>query len=178
MKRQINTNEYHYFRLKKDFLIKFINQRNLVLKKIQEILKTKKNLKKNMIKRKSNQTLHEKLVNINKMIVEKKECKDILIWQKKFEVFGRLFESYDYKNIKIKDSILAGPNIYLEFANCLFLTYSLKEDVKYFSTFLKVIDLLCSMKYLNFSRSNLKLFIKLIKLESKVIKKFKNEIIK
>ena len=46
MKRQINTNEYHYFRLKKDFLIKFINQRNLVLKKIQQTLKTKKKLKK------------------------------------------------------------------------------------------------------------------------------------
>ena len=112
------------------------------------------------------------------MLIEKQECKDINIWQKKFEVFGRLFESYDRKNIKIKDSIIAGPNIYLEFANCLLLTYSLKDDVKYFSTFLKVIDLLCSMEYSSFSRSNLKLFVKLIKLESKVIKKFKSEIIK
>ena len=178
MKSQINTNEYHYFRPRKDFLIKFVNQRNLVSKKIRELLKTKKHLKINISKRSSKQTLYEKLVYINKMLIEKQECKDINIWQKKFEVFGRLFESYDRKNIKIKDSILAGPNIYLEFANCLLLTYSLKNDVKYFSTFLKVIDLLCSMEYSSFSRSNLKLFVKLIKHESKVIKKFKSEIIK
>ena len=30
-----------------------------------------------MIKKNPNQTLYEKLININKMIVEKKECKDI-----------------------------------------------------------------------------------------------------
>ena len=82
MKSQINTNEYHYFRPKKDFLIKFTNQRNLVLKKIHEILKTKKLLKINMIKKSSKQTLYEKLVYINKMLIEKQECKDINIWQK------------------------------------------------------------------------------------------------
>lgn len=99
----------------------------------------------------------------------KNNSEKIWVLIRKYEVFGRFYSHYTHDFRKHEKSKLAEVSSYITFAEILF-SYAQKNDVLQFhSTFLKVMDSLCSLDPENITRAQAQKIITLINQEQKII---------
>ena len=94
---------------------------------------------------------------------------------KKFEIRKKIFLYYDYKFNKVGDEFKEIQNYILLSFMCL-IRYQVTSDLKYLNTFLKLNDMICSVKNLIVNKTDISLFHYLLTSEMKCILKLLDEL--
>ena len=94
---------------------------------------------------------------------------------KKFEIRKKIFLYYDYEFNKVGDEFKEIQNYILLSFMCL-IRYQVTSDLKYLNTFLKLNDMICSVKNLIVNKTDISLFHYLLTSEMKCILKLLDEL--
>ena len=174
-KIQHNNQAYHYSQCaKNDFLSNWYKKRNIIKVELQKI-KDKKNSAFKKIKKSNDfynsENIFKRLIHELEIGVNSNNKNKIEIWIKKFEVFGRFYNNYESDLKRKKYSRLASLDCYFFFGECLsILLMKQKNEIRYISTFLKLLDMLCEVEKHKLSTENLNKLISFINLEINLIK--------